>query len=473
MPQRSSTTHVPHPQRWLILAAMILTSIMGPLDSSALNVAIYSIQRDFHAPLSMVAWVPLIYLVVLASLMLPCARLGDVYGFRPLFLGGAMVFILASLLCGFAPSLPVLIALRVLQGVGACLTMSIGPGLATAIFPAQERGRALGFIGMGIALGLVLGPSVGGVLTQWQSWRWIFFVNIPIGLAGVIWSWRLLPRFSPSAPRIIDWLGALLAGVMLGAILLAGTQGHEWGWTSPQTLILLALGIVAGAAFFRHERRHVAPMLDLSLFRNAVFTGANLAAMMNYLGLFCAIFLTPLLLQQAFGYSPREVGMMMVALPLSMLVLAPISGALSDKIGSRPLAIVGELLVTAGLLALALVMPLGERTPYIVALVLIGIGSGIFQSPNNSAIMGSVPRSHLGIGGGVMATMRNLGMAMGIALSSTVTIVAQSAYLARHPGATVPALIHGVQWGFFIGAAFALLGAITSAVRQDKLREQG
>ena len=462
--------------RWWILAAVMGVSIMTPIDSSALNIAITAIKREFPVALSLVAWVPLVYLLVIASLMLPLGRLGDLLGFRRLFLTGVVIFTLASALCGFSPNLGWLIGARVLQGIGACLMMALSSGIVTAVFPKHERGRALGFMGMGIAIGLVLGPTLGGLLIHWQNWRWIFFINLPIGLVGGLLCWRIMPRLAPTARKRIDWLGALLSITTLGALLLAITQGHDRGWLSPTIIGLFAVSLISLLLFLMVERRHPSPTLELSLFKNPVFTGANLAAMMNYLGLFCVIFLTPLALQEGLGLNPEKAGLMMGALPLTILVLAPVSGALSDRLGTRLLAVTGELIVALGLLLMAVVVPTGRLELIMPVLILTGAGTGLFQSPNNSAIMGTVPREHLGIGGGVLATMRNLGMAFGIAISTAVATIGAHHYLLAHPGvpvpallADIPALLAGVHYGYIAGAFFAALGAVTSAVRQDSI----
>ncbi|MHB9130733.1 MAG: MFS transporter [Armatimonadota bacterium] len=466
------STHEPHPRRWLILAVLIGIMLMPPIDGSALNVAISVLQHAFNAPLAAVAWVPLIYLLIIGSLILPMGRLGDLWGFRRLFLLGVVLFTLASALCGFAPSLPWLIGGRVLQALGASMMMALNTGIITAIFSAQERGRALGIAGMGIATGLVIGPTLGGFLVQYH-WSWIFFINVPIGIIGGFWCWRVLPEVPPTHRQRVDWLGALLVITSLGALLLAVTQGEDWGWGAPRTLGLLAYSLAGGTLFYFVERRNPEPMLDLTLFHNPVFTGANIATMMNYLGQFSALFLTPLLLQSGLHWQPEQAGLMMASIPLAVIVLAPISGALSDRLGTRGLATVGEAIVVIGLLGLGACVQSRNFAAILPALVTIGIGTGLFQAPNSSAIMGSVPRHRLGIGGGILATMRNVGMAFGIAISSAIATIGQRHYLEAHPGQTTQALFTGIEYAFYAGAFFVLLGALTSLVRQDQAVVEG
>ena len=347
---------------------------MAPVDGSAVNIIIPVIQQDFHVQhLGKVAWVQLAYLIVIGGLILPMGRLGDLWGFRRIYLSGAVLFTVSSAICGLAPSLSWLIGARVLQAVGACMMMALSSGIITAIFPAEERGRALGVVGMCIAIGLVLGPTFGGFLVHLRgSWRWVFFINLPIGLFGGLWCARMLPPLRFGLRARVDWLGGVLAVTMLTALLLAITNGGPWGWISPAVLALLALSLTSAIAFIWQERRHPTPMLDLSLFRNRVFAGANLASMMNFLGQSCAVFLTPVLLENGFGYNTAKAGMVIAAVPLGVMLLAPISGSLSDRIGTRGLAAAGESVVAVGLAGMAV--------------LLHGIGAGTHRAGARAAV---------------------------------------------------------------------------------------
>ncbi len=468
-----------YPHRWRILAAVVTVLLMTPLDMSAVNVILPTLRQQFSASVGAVSWVSLAYLLVIVGLLLPFGRLGDLWGFRRLFLLGVALFTAASAFCGLSHTvptlfgeqvlqlfgLPALIGARVLQGVGACMMMALSSGIVTAVFPPGERGRAMGFLGMGIATGLVLGPTLGGLLTHWFGWPWIFYINVPIGL----WVRRMLPPLNPHRPTPVDWPGALLIIATLTSLMLGVTLVETEGWRSPLVLTLLAISLVVGGILVRHERRSPHPMLDFALFRNPVFAGANLAAMMNYLGQFTAIFITPFALRYGMDRDPRQIGLTMAALPVAVLVLAPISGALSDRFGTRALAALGEGIIAVGLFALALVVGRGQPVPIIAALALVGIGAGMFQSPNASAIMGSLPRTHLGIGGSVLAVVRNLGMAVGIAISSAALAIGSQWYRSAHPDASgAQAILYAAQVGYYIGAAFALLGALTSVVREDQ-----
>jgi EmrB/QacA subfamily drug resistance transporter len=475
----------PYPQRWHILASVVVVLLMTPLDMSAVNVILPTLKAQFASSVGAVSWVSLAYLLVIVGLLLPFGRLGDLWGFRRLFLVGVGLFTVSSALCGlshtvpalFGPAvlrqfgLPALIAARVLQGLGACMMMALSSGIITAVFPPRERGRAMGFVGMGIAFGLVLGPTLGGLLTQWFGWPWIFYINVPIGIAGGAWVRRMLPPLNPHHPTPVDWPGALLIIATLTTLMLGVTLVETEGWSSPAVRALLAASVAAGGVLVWHERRSRHPKLDFSLFANPVFAGANLAAMMNYLGQFTAIFITPFALRYGMNRDPQQIGLTMGVLPVAVLVLAPISGALSDRLGTRLLAALGEIIVAIGLFALALIIGRGQPLWIIPALALVGVGTGLFQSPNSSAIMGSLPRTHLGIGGSVLAVVRNLGMTFGIAISSAAVAIGSQWYHHTHPHASAAsAILYAAHFGYLIGAAFALLGAVTSVVRQDQAK---
>lgn len=457
----------PRSNRWQILIATLFVLIMTPLDGTSVNVAIPIMQREFHLALSQVAWVSLIYLLVCTSFILPFGRVGDVWGFRRVFLAGAFIFVLSSAMCGFSSAFHWLIIGRTIQGIGACMLMSVSSALTTAIFPSNERGRALGVVGMVIAIGAIIGPSLGGFLTSIGGWRLIFLINLPIGIIGLILCSRIVPEIRMDKGSTIDWTGAIMLVLSLGSFMLAVTQGEHWGWMSTPVLGLTAVWLVLGISFFVMELRLPSPILDLSLFHHPIFTGANIALAMNFMGQFCVTFLVPKYLMDGMHLSVAHTGLVMMASPAAIFAIAPVSGALSDRIGTRPLAVVGELLVMSGLASLAFIVPCKNIAYVVVSLLMVGIGAGLFQSPNNSAIMGSVPRARLGTGSAVLAAMRNLGMALGITISSVSATIGMNHFLRIHSGMVNQSMFYGIRFAFFTGAAFAFLGVLTSAIRPD------
>lgn len=458
--------------RWRILAATLVILVMTPLDGTSVNVVLPIIQRDFHLVLSQIAWVSLVYLLFLTSFILPFGRVGDIWGFRRVFLAGALIFILSSALCGMAPVFHVLIIARIIQGIGACMLMSVSSGLTTAIFPSSERGRALGVVGMVIAIGAIIGPSFGGFLTSIGGWRLIFFINLPIGAVGLILCSRMVPEIRPDRSGSIDWGGAFMLVLSLGSFMLAVTQGEYWGWKSAAVLWLTAVWLILGTWFLVTESRSRSPILDLSLFQHPVFTGANIALTMNLMSQFCMSFLVPKYLIDVMHLPVGRTGLVMMASPVAIFILAPFSGALSDKIGTRPLAIAGETLVTLGLASLAFAVPYKNLAYVVSSLAVLGVGAGLFQSPNNSAIMGSVPRDRLGTGSAVLAAMRNLGMALGITAASVSATIGMGHFMRVYAGTTAQSLLYGIRFAFFIGTIFAFMGVLASAVRPDTKTHQ-
>lgn len=457
----------PRSNRWKILIATLFILIMTPLDGTSVNVALPIIQKEFHLQLSQVAWVSLIYLLLCTSFILPFGRMGDIWGFRRVFLTGAVVFILSSAMCGVAPAFHWLIIGRMIQGIGACMIMSVSSALTTAIFPDNERGRALGVVGMVIAIGAIIGPSLGGFLTSIGGWRLIFLINLPIGIFGLLMCLKTVPEIRPDKGSSVDWIGAILLILSLGSFMLAVTQGDYWGWKSASVLGLTAVWLILGSSFFILELKSPSPLLDLSLFQHPVFTGANIALTMNFMSQFCVTFLVPKYLMDGMHLSVAHTGLIMMTSPSAIFAIAPISGALSDRIGTRPLAIIGELLVTLGLTTFAFAVPLKSLIYVFISLLMTGIGAGIFQSPNNSAIMGSIPRARLGTGSAVLAAMRNLGMALGITVSSVSVTLGMHHFLKTHRGMVYQSMFYGIRFAFFTGAAFALMGVLTSAVRPN------
>lgn len=465
-----------HPHRWRIQAAMLSLLVMAPLDASAVNIIFPVLQQEFHLPmerLGRVAWVSVAYLTVIAGLILPMGRLGDMWGFRRMYLVGGVVFVAASVLCGLAPGLGWLIGARVFQGIGACMMMALNPGITTAIFPAKERGRAMGIVAMTVAMGSMIGPTVGGLVTQAVGWRGVFFMNVPVGAVGLYLCWRNLPPLTPVTRARADLTGGLLAVVSLASLLLAVTEGNAWGWTSPSILALAGLAVITGGCFALHERRAAEPMLDFSLFRSRVFLGGNLASLSNYMGQMCAIFLLPVLLERGLGMTAAHAGLLYAIMPAMILFIAPVSGALSDRVGTQRLAVTGQSLILLGLGAAAVVLWLAGAGTIgraavlwcaMPAFAIVGAGAGVFQSPNNSAVMGAVPRAQLGIGGGVLAAMRNIGFACGLAVAGAAVGGHAAANVEGHPDQT---LFHSLSVGLLAGAVFVFCGLLASLWRDD------
>jgi EmrB/QacA subfamily drug resistance transporter len=446
----------------------MLGSIMGPLDGSIVNTVLPSITEHFRTDISVAQWVPTVYLLTISCLILLYGRLGDMIGYRTVFLSGLAAFTLTSVLCGASQSIWMLTAFRALQGLAAGMMMSVGYAIITAAFPPQERGKALGIYAISIAVGLGLGPTLGGLIAQHLSWRYVFFINVPIGITAVSWGYRIIPQSIRKAGQRLDIWGAAAAFLFLTSLLLYANRGDDWGWTAPASIVLLATTLASGATFIWIEKRAAQPMLNLSLFSNRVFAFANISALLNFVATYAVVFLTPFYLSIVLGYDVLKIGLVMAASPVATLVVAPLSGAVSDRIGTRPLAFCGMCLSAAGLLLLSRLEAGSDAADVAWRLAIAGAGAGLFGSPNNSAVMGSVPVVHLGIASGILAAMRNVGMVLGIAVSGAVLYncapVTHSMRTGAFGEAEIQEFLCGLRWAYIVGAAIAGVGALTSLV---------
>jgi EmrB/QacA subfamily drug resistance transporter len=475
-PEFGMHTKTGHPDsKWAILAAVMLGSIMGPLDGSIVNTVLPAITEHFGTQISVAQWVPTVYLLTISCLILLYGRLGDMIGYRTVYLSGLTAFTLTSILCGLSQSIWMLIAFRALQGLAAGMMMSVGYAIVTTAFPPQERGKAMGIYAISIAVGLGLGPTLGGLIAQNLSWRFVFFINVPIGITAVFWGYRIIPQSIRKAGQRLDIWGAAAAFVMLISVLLYANQGEDWGWTAPVSLGLLGVTLVSGALFIWVERRSPQPMLNLSLFANRVFAFANLSALLNFVATYAVVFLTPFYLRIVLHYDVLKIGLVMAASPVATLVVAPFSGAISDRVGSRPLAVCGLCLSAAALVLLSRLQADSGAFDVAWRLAVAGMGAGLFQSPNNSAVMGSVPMPYLGIASGTLAAMRNVGMVLGIAVAGAVLYTCAPVTHSMQPGTFGEAETHeflcGLRWAYIAGAGIAGAGAITSLLAGGKRRQ--
>jgi EmrB/QacA subfamily drug resistance transporter len=456
MSQLSSDTGIKE-KYWVLLAVGIGT-LMSALDGSVVNTVLPVIEKNFSSKVSVIEWTVVIYLLVVTSLLLTFGRLGDLRGHKPIYLLGFVLFIAGSIACGLAINAGSLIAFRAIQAIGAAMLFSNAPAIITSSFPAAQRGQAFGLQGIMTYLGLVMGPILGGYLTQQYGWRYVFFINIPIGLIAFVLSVVFVPRDRVSEKQeTFDLLGAIIFMLGLISLLLSLDMGSELGWTSTIILGLVGFAILMVVAFIYIESKILYPMLDLSLFSKRIFTTGTVSAVINYIGLYSVIFLTPFYLIQGRGLNPAQAGMLLTTQAIVMVVTAPVSGIISDKIGSRLLSTVGMLLLATGLFILS---RYNAQTPIyhiVYALILTGAGTGMFASPNTSAIMGSSPKNRQGIASGILATARNLGMVLGVGISAAIltTGTSQSSnhfYLA-------------IQTGFLVSSIIVIAGSFTSGIR--------
>lgn len=448
-------------QKWLVLIAIGMSTFMSALDTSVVNTVLPVINNSFGSEIATVEWVVIIYLLIVSGLLLSFGRLGDIRGHKPVFLTGFSIFIISSALCGWSPSIGALIAFRGLQALGAAMLAANSPAILTKNFPPSQRGQALGLQATMTYLGLTVAPSLGGWLTDLISWRAVFYINVPVGIFAFILAWMFIPQDRKSgAHESFDILGAIIILVGLITLLLALNQGYAWGWFSPQIIGLFLLSGVFLVSFVLVENRSQSPILDLSLFANRVFSAATISAVLNYIAVFSVLLLLPFYLLQGRGLNPSQAGLILTIQPIVMAIVAPISGGISDRIGTRIPTATGMLILSLGIF---LMSRFSLNTPIYqvgIALGIAGFGTGTFISPNNSAIMGVAPRERQGIAAGILATSRSTGMVLGVGLAGAIftTIMAQPVNEGTIFTATSASLI--------AAAIFAGLGAITSVVKE-------
>ncbi|GAC1349105.1 MAG: MFS transporter [Ktedonobacteraceae bacterium] len=476
--QKTQTDGVERANKWAVLAIVAVGVFMATLDSSIVNISLPTIARSFGVPLSgAIEWVIIAYLVVIAGVLLTVGRLADMLGHKPIWATGLVIFTLGSAICGAAPSLGLLIAARGLQGLGGALIMAISPAMLTGAFSARERGRALGLNAVVVALGVSTGPTLGGIITTHLSWRWIFFVNIPIGIVGVTATLLVLTERMRRGRGLFDPAGAVLLAVGLVALTLGLSFGQEWGWFSPLLVGTLTAGVLALIILYVVEKRVTHPIITLSLLHQRVFLSANLSLVLSFLALFAVSFMLPFYLEELRGFATEQAGLLLTPLPLTIAIFAPFSGSLADRIGTRWLAAGGLALACIGLLLISQLNAQSSIWDIIWRLVITGLGQALFQSPNNSALMGAAPREQQGSASGFLATGRVVGQSLSVALAGAVFAsfggAAAGRVLASHE-ATLPAaqvvslqqtFANGFHITFIVCAAIAAIGVLTSLVR--------
>jgi EmrB/QacA subfamily drug resistance transporter len=460
-------TDINYSKRYSILAAVMVGNIMGPIDASIVNVVLPTIAQYFGVGVSAAQWVPMIYLLAIGSLLMFYGRLGDILGYKKIYLAGLAAFIAASALCGFSPSIHWLTIFRALQGLAAGMFMSMPFAIITAIFPPQERGKALGINAISISAGLALGPSLGGFLTTFLGWRSVFLINIPIGIAALFWGSRLVPNFKGRKAKI-DMPGVLLGCLSLLFILLSVNRFQN-PVSNSVTYFLLLAPLAAVIAFLKRESSVPEPMLNLGLFRSVTFSLANISSLLNFMAQYIMVFLTPFYLQRLLHFEPDRVGLIMTSFPFAVMAVAPFSGALSDRIGTSLLAFTGAGLCSLSLFLMSRLPAAAGPADVVWRVSVFGVGTGIFQSPNNSAAMGSAPRQHLGIASGILSTVRTVGMMMGIATGGAVLSAFVSPSVLQKAslhGAESGEFLRGLEYAYMTGGALTGIAAVTSLVRR-------
>ena len=453
---------------WLVVATVCIGAFMAALDASIVNVALPDMSTYFSASASVVSWVLIAYLLTLTALLTMFGRLADMWGRRPLYTFGFLVFIVGSATCGAAVDLPMLIISRVFQAAGAAMLQANSVAIITATVPAEVRGRAIGFQGSAQAIGLSLGPAIGGGLIALFGWRAIFYVNVPVGLIGTLMAAIILPKDKHvSKHTVFDWWGTLFLTPLLVLLMLALTEGNAWGWGSPRIVGMFGLTALFLGAFIRRELTCQAPLVDLRLFKIPVFSIGNFTGLLSYLAMFGVLFLMPFYLERVLSFDSALAGLILSAVPLGMTVVAPKAGALADRYGPRLLTTGGMLLTGLATAGLALSVAVHADLVLLVGeLIIVGAGLGVFTPPNNSSVMGSLPSARLGVGGGILNMARSLGMAMGTAISGTMMAIflAINGGVERAGGPKGP-WVPATRYALYVLVALSLVASILSVFR--------
>lgn len=406
--------------KWAVMAATSMGIFLATIDGSIVNIALPSLEEGLHTSFGLVQWVVVAYLLVVTTLLLSFGRWADMVGKKKIYLAGYIIFTLGSLLCGLSTSIYMLIGARAFQAIGAAMQMALGTAIVTEAFPPQERGKALGINGLMVSLGVIAGPTLGGIILGHLSWHWIFFVNLPVGIIGTIMVIKFVPDRVPGVQQKFDFAGALALLISLSSLTIGLTLGELNGFLYWPVCLLLVLFVVALATFLRIEKRAAQPMVDLRIFKNRLFSVNLATGFLSFVGSSGTTLLFPYYLQNVRGYSPQQAGLLMSVIPVALGIISPISGMLSDRLGTRSLTVAGLGIMVAGYVLASTLQVDSSPLMYALVTLPIGIGAGIFQSPNNSEIMSSAPKENLGVASGLLSLSRTLGQTTGISILGAV-----------------------------------------------------
>jgi EmrB/QacA subfamily drug resistance transporter len=428
--------------------------------ASAINIAIPSIGSEFSADVILLSWIPTAYLLAAAVFAVPFGRIADIYGMKKIFTLGIIIFTLSSFLCAIAPSIISLIVFRVLQGVGSAMIFVTGLAIITSVYPPKERGKAIGINIASVYIGLSLGPVLGGILTQYFGWRSLFIAVIPLGLLVLALTiFKLKGEWAECGGESFDFSGSIIYSIAL-VILIYGFSILP----SQLGIILVILGVIGIVAFAIFELKIENPVFEVRLFKNITFGFSSLAALINYSATFAVVFLLSLYLQYIKGLSPQFAGLILVSQPAVMAFTAPIAGRLSDKFSPGLIASIGMAVTTISLFFLIFLTATTSFMYIITVLIVLGIGLGLFSSPNTNAIMGSVERKFYGIASATVGTMR----LMGQMLSMGIALLVFSLYIGNVQivPSNYPELLTSIQLVFVICTILCFLGIFASLARR-------
>ena len=418
---QNTNDSIKHNNMWLILIATCLFTFMSTLDGSIVNIAMPTMSKDLAISMNEAEWIVSVYMITICCLLIFWGRISDTIGKIKIFKIGTLIFIMGSLFCGISSTLEMLLISRIIQATGASMTMATNYGIITENFPPEMRGRSLGVLGSFVSLGSIAGPGIGGVIIQKYTWHYIFLINIPIGIFAFVLGYFVFPKSKKKdIPLNLDYLGFILFDMFIISLFMGIFIGQVIGFTKLSIIILFIIAVCSFVGFIFREKRAKNPLIDLTIFNNKSFSvGLTCAVLIFSSNLFMNTLL-PFYLQDTLKLSSLMSGFILMCVPIAMVIVAPISGALSDKIGAKGLTFLGLFIVSISQL-LFILIGLKTTISHLVLLTLLaGTGVALFQSPNNSIIMSSVEHNHLGIAGSINSLARNIGMVTGLSLSTTI-----------------------------------------------------
>jgi len=453
-------------RKWWTLVAVSFGLFMIMLDNTIVNVALPTMQRSLGLKVSELEWIVTGYALTFGAFMLTGGKLADMYGRRLMFVVGLVIFSAASLACGLAGGATLLIAARVIQGLGAALMNPATLSIITVTFPPRQRGTAIGIWAGVSALALAIGPLLGGIITERINWNWIFFINVPIGALAIAAAYAFITESrDTSHEQRLDLPGLVTSAVGLFALSYALIQANQYGWTSSRILVSFAIAAVSLVAFVLLETHQRLPMLDLSLFKNKVFSGANTVMLLVGLAMFGVIFFVSLYVQNILGYSPIQAGAAFLPWTLLIVVLAPQAGRIADRAGPRWLVTVGMILFAASLLVFSRAGVDASYWDLLPAMILGGIGLSSVMAPVTATAMGSVPRDKAGVGSAVLNSMRQVGGSLGVAIMGAVV-----AHSVTTPGRPTPdEFVTGYHHALEVATVIVLVGAVIAVLTLRKV----
>ncbi|MGG5461812.1 MFS transporter [Clostridium sp. B9] len=454
--------------RWFILAVLVMQPFMACLDSSIVNVALPIIQKNLGSTMAGTEWIVSSYLIVISATILIFGRLGDMHSKSSIFIKGIIIFVVGSLLCGISPTLEILVISRVIQAIGASMLMATNQGIITDVFPPQERGKALGISGSFVALGSILGPALGGFIVTYFTWHYIFLINIPIGIISYIFAKKYLPIRISNNSEGMDKPGAIMFFIATILIFTSILLGQHLGFASLYVVLGLIIGFLIIALFLMFEDKTKNPMLHLHLFKKPIFSVSLICAFISFTAINTINVIQPFYLNDILNYSPGKISIIMTAYPIVLFVVAPLSGSLSDKIGSKLLTLIGLFLTGVSLVLLATLNSNSKEIVIFLMLSLLGFANGLFQSPNTNLIMSSVPKDKLGIAGGTNALIRNLGLAFGVSASTSILYYKMSTIAGYRVLGAIPGkpeiFISGMKFVYILIASLCFIGFVISLI---------